>query len=98
MLGVRVSALGARPKPDLSLASRAGSATPHPKSTRAVYDHSAGSFIEAPIFNADEIESGASLPGPAVLESETTTILVPEGFTMRCDEFGSYVLTRGGAR
>jgi len=49
---------------------------------------------EVPIYDADLIGPGAALTGPAVLESETTTIFVPAYFEMRCDELGSYVLER----
>ena len=95
MLGVKVSAYGARPKPDLSLSTGAGARVPAPKASRSIYLPSTGAFAEVPIFDGNDIQSGAVVPGPAVLESETTTIFVPDGYTTRCDSLGSYVLTRG---
>jgi N-methylhydantoinase A len=94
LLGVKVSALGARPKPELAPSANGSGATPAAKESRSIYRQAAGEFGEVPIFDADALQSGAVVPGPAVLESETTTILVPEGFLMRCDSLGSYVLTR----
>ena len=94
MLGVRVSAFGARQKPQLALAAWTASAAPEPKSLRSVYLHSKRSFVDVPIYDADGIQTHDVVAGPAVLESATTTILVPEEYTMQCDQLGSYVLRR----
>jgi N-methylhydantoinase A len=94
LLGVKVSAYGARPKPELALSTNGSGATPAAKDSRSIYLHAAGEFADVPIFDADALRSGTVVHGPAVLESETTTILVPEGHLMRCDRLGSYVLTR----
>lgn len=94
LLGLRVSSYGARPKPNVAAAAAAFAGEVAPKATREVYLPSTGSFAEASIYDADQIGPGAALAGPAVLESETTTIFVPDTFRMECDSFGSYVLER----
>jgi N-methylhydantoinase A len=94
LLGVRVSAYGARPKPELALRANRSGRTPAPKDSRSVYLPSSGEYASVPIFDANQLRTGDFVRGPAVLESETTTILVPDGFAMHCDSLGSCVLTR----
>ena len=52
----------------------APSATPaHPKSTRRAY---LGGWIDIPVYDFDALRPGASIAGPAIFESATTTVLM----------------------
>jgi N-methylhydantoinase A len=46
-----------------------------------------------PIHRRDELEPGAVLPGPALVDSATTTCAVPPGWTLLIDEYGAQRLS-----
>jgi N-methylhydantoinase A len=60
----------------------------------AVFDVGAGS-VEAPVFDAGALAAGAIVAGPAILDSETSTIVVPPGDSLRADGAGNFLLTVG---
>jgi len=59
------------------------------KSFRKVY---LGSWVETPIYDADKIPYGSVIPGPAIIESCFTTILIEEADTITVDKFGGMEL------
>ena len=46
---------------------------------------------EIEIFNSDALGRGAQLTGPALVEGRATSVLLPEGWLLEVDKFGSYV-------
>ena len=61
-----------------------------PVGSRRVY---IGEWLDAPTYAADQLPAGAEIPGPAILESEFTTILVSPGDHARVDAMGGVQLT-----
>lgn len=57
----------------------------------------AGGRVEATIWRRSDLGPGASIPGPAVVEQEDTTVLVPPDWTATTDPYGDLVLTREAA-
>lgn len=53
-----------------------------------------GSAIEGPVYNGGMLGAGDEIPGPAVIEEETTTIVIEPGWHAKLHESGSYVLRR----
>ena len=47
-----------------------------------------------PVYDGARLGAGAALQGPAIVEEETTTIVVDPGSTIKLDASGSYVMTR----
>jgi N-methylhydantoinase A len=79
------SRLGAdRPKGKGSLAE---------KGRRPVYVHAAGGLVDLPVYDGRSISSGASIAGPAIIEEETTTILLLPGHIAEMDRQGNYLVT-----
>ena len=62
-----------------------------PKSERPVYFDSGG-FQETPLYQGDALGAGTVIAGPAVVESENTTVVVFPGQTLRARPGGSYLL------
>ncbi|HST41058.1 MAG TPA: hydantoinase/oxoprolinase family protein [Conexibacter sp.] len=60
----------------------------------AVFDVGAGS-VETPVFAAGALPAGAIVAGPAILDSETSTIVIPPGDSLRADGAGNFLLTIG---
>lgn len=48
--------------------------------------------INAPVYDGNKLGAGDRVEGPAVIEEDTTTILVAEGWTTELHESGVYVL------
>jgi ABC-type branched-subunit amino acid transport system ATPase component len=66
------------------------------KSERPVIFSTDGSATQTPIYDGGRLGAGASLSGPAVIEEDTTTIVVEPGWDVSVHESGSYVMTRSG--
>jgi N-methylhydantoinase A len=63
-----------------------------PRTTRQAYF---GAWREVPVFALDSLEPGHSSEGPAVVEAETTTVLVDAGDRVTVNAFGWLDITLG---
>lgn len=87
----RVAIRGVSPVPRIELAERSGH--PHDAHTskgRRVLGEGSG------VYDWDDLSAGATISGPAMLESETNTCYVPDGWKLRLDGFGNAVLRKEG--
>ncbi len=94
---LRVDAIGASPKPAIAAAARASGAA-KPKGTRlARLD---GTASPTPIYEWSALGSGHRLAGPAIVEAEFTTVVVPDRCEASVDAYGNVVLApeTAGAR
>ena len=41
--------------------------------------------------------AGHHVPGPAIVQQPTTTIIIPPDFDLKCDEFNNYLMYPKGA-
>ena len=92
LVSIRVTAIGAIP-PLLIRDKTAPSGTDAVKSQRQVWFRDTGS-TSANIYTRSRMPAGLVAPGPAVIESLESTILVPPGWQARMREDGFVVLTR----
>ena len=58
---------------------------------RACFD---GEFINTPILQRDTISINQSIDGPAIVEEDGATTIVPPGFAMTVDRRGILILRR----
>lgn len=56
-----------------------------------------GNAHDTPIISRDRMPTDVSLAGPAIIEEDSATTVVPPGFTARTDSYGILTLTREGA-
>jgi N-methylhydantoinase A len=68
--------------------------TPAPVGTRPVILPGSMMRQELEIFHSDALGRGARLSGPALVEGQTTSILIPPGWALEVDRFGSYLVSR----
>ncbi len=87
--GLRVDAIGASPKPAIAAVPRA-SGTARPKGTRRVRLN--GKASPTPIYEWSALAGGHRIAGPAILEAEFTTVVVPDGCEATVDAYGNVVL------
>lgn len=52
-------------------------------------------FQEVPVYDGFQLSAGSTLNGPAIVEQETTTVVVQPGYKLACDEFGNYLVYKG---
>ncbi len=55
-----------------------------------------GTAVETPIYRRDRLPTDTKLEGPAIVEEDGATTVVPPGFTVRQDRYGIMMLTREG--
>ena len=63
------------------------------RGSRPVY---AGTWIDAPCYWFDDLTPGMRLAGPAMIDSESTTVVLPLGAVANIDPYGSLVVTQMG--
>ncbi|MQA86146.1 MAG: hydantoinase/oxoprolinase family protein [Streptosporangiales bacterium] len=72
---------------------KAAPAAPPPAEERSVY-FPEGGFRDAPVFRRADLGSGVNLPGPAVVEEDQSTFVLPPGFDLEIDLTGNLIATR----
>jgi len=86
-----VRAIGAADHGDIREAPREPQrGAPVPRAVRPVFIHEAGGLCDVPIHFGHRLGAGARIEGPAVIEEETTTILLFPGMTAEADMYGNY--------
>jgi N-methylhydantoinase A len=94
-LAVRLSAVGATPRPDLSHLDEMAEGRPAPSGSRLTWSARSRSMVSTPVFDGHGLRAGFEVSGPAVAELATTTIVVPEGFDLLVDRRGAFLLCAG---
>ena len=94
ILNLRVSALGKRPKFDLTLLAPAAGVdlAQARRGTRQVWFD--GGFHETGVYERLPLSVGQVVPGPALLEQPDATIFIEPDLTGRVDHFGNLILAR----
>ena len=92
IVSVRLAAIGAIP-PLLIRDQAAAARTDAVKSKRQVWFRETGT-VEAAIYDRRRMPAGLAAPGPAVIESLESTILVPPGWQAKMNDDGFVLLTR----
>ena len=89
LVTLRVSVVGRLPKLDPPPLETGSGQPAKPKGTRQVY---LGGWTDAPVYEISELSPGSSVDGPAVLESDFTTVLVESGDKATIDPYGGIEL------
>ncbi|MBM3947905.1 MAG: hypothetical protein FJ312_01435 [SAR202 cluster bacterium] len=89
LVTLRVKATGRLSKIALPRKTAAGPADAALKGRRRVY---LGEWHEVPVYDMDRLSPGATVRGPAIIESDFTTILADTGDTATVDPYGGIEL------
>jgi N-methylhydantoinase A len=84
-VNARVAAVGAVAPIDRDTGSATSSGTCSPRTTRQAFF---GGWREVPVYSLDALQPGHSLAGPAIIEAETTTVLVDSGDRVTVNALG----------
>jgi N-methylhydantoinase A len=94
-LAVRLSAVGATPKPAMTQLDEPAEGRPEPTGTRPTWSPRERRMVATPVYSGDGLAPGFEASGPAIVELATTTIVVLEGFDLIVDRRGSFLLCAG---
>lgn len=93
MVNLRLTAVGQTPKPTLPQTPPvAADPTAARKGSRSIWLPTSSSFETVPVYDGDRLTHGHQFKGPAVVETGTTTLIVPGDFTLACDAWNNFVL------
>jgi N-methylhydantoinase A len=97
IVNVRIRAIGATPKPELSRERITGSSL---ASARLSYRRGifAGRRLKTPVYDRTKLSAGQRFRGPAIVTEYSATTVLPPGWQARVDGFGNLVLARAGKR
>jgi N-methylhydantoinase A len=93
LIDLRVTVVGTTTKPRLARPER-GSGRAQPIGRRAIRE--GGAWHEASVYDRSRLLAGQHLDGPAIVEQDDTTTLVPAGFSASVDDWGHLVITADG--
>lgn len=94
ILNLRVSAIGKRPKFDLTLLAPAGNVTLEEARIGIRQVWFDGTFHETGIYQRLLISVGTKIPGPAILEQPDATICIEPDLTGEVDRLGNLIIIR----
>ena len=94
LVNLRMTAVGITEKPAFRKDTFRG-ADPSDclKGRRRVFIPSVREYMLVGVYDGDKMGYGNAVKGPAIIEQVNTTIFLPPGYEVECDEYGSYLLT-----
>jgi len=91
LVNLRVIATGLIPKPELSKIVRRGKIKDAMKHPRKVWFKDAG-FVKTDIYERNLLPTGAAFNGPAIVEQQDTTTVIPPRTRCKVDHYGNIVI------
>ena len=92
IVNARVAAIGLTDDVALKEAEQGGSAEDARVAERPVYFDETGEFTDTPIYDRSRLSASAEISGPAVIEQNDTTVLVPPDATATVDRYNNIVI------
>jgi N-methylhydantoinase A len=68
------------------------------KGHRPVYFTELGKFTETAVYDGHKLKPGSKLAGPAIVELNTTTVVLRPGQSLKVDEYGNFIAARRGVK
>jgi N-methylhydantoinase A len=97
IINVRLQAIGATDRPAYRSEANGGAAASAAlKGRRSAYVAERDAFAEVPVYDGHRMHCGNRVAGPALIEQQTTAIVVSEGYDCVVDALGSFVLYAKG--
>lgn len=94
IVSFRVAAVGRLTKPTLPQIQETKSPDVKPTTLRRVYF--SGGFVECPVYVRNDFGLGTTVAGPAVIEEDGSTTIIPPGWTARTVSHGELMMERSG--
>jgi N-methylhydantoinase A len=91
IVNLRVTAVGRLPKPDLDSSAPGGAAAGGEAGSRPVYFD--GAWIDTPVHPGGTLREIGTVTGPAIIQYEETTLVLPPGSEGRTDEDQNVIIS-----
>ena len=96
LVHVRVRGIGRNPRPQLqTIAERTGHEPLTPRARRQAFCFARRELTDFAVFDRATLRAGDLVPGPAIVEEETTTLVFHSGQTARVDAYGHLFIGDG---
>jgi N-methylhydantoinase A len=97
IINVRLQAIGATDRPTYRAEpGSSADASAALKGQRSIYIAERDAFAQVPVYDGHRMHCGHRVAGPALIEQQTTAIVVSDGFDCVVDALGSFVLYAKG--
>ncbi|MCC7425787.1 MAG: hydantoinase B/oxoprolinase family protein [Alphaproteobacteria bacterium] len=93
----RVACSGPEPSISNARLARARAAGGALKGRRPAYFPAAGGFVDTPVYDRYRLEAGFTVAGPAIVEEDEATTIVPPGDRLSVDAVGNLVIAVAAA-
>jgi N-methylhydantoinase A len=94
VLAALLTAIGVTPKPTAAAGGNAaGTLSDALVEERRMWSLEAESFVDVSVYDGTRLPVGPALPGPAIVELGTSTLVVHETYDLQVDSGGSYIVT-----
>ena len=64
------------------------------KSSRNLIFSNSGKLIKTPVYDGNLLSDGHQIDGPAVVEEDTTTLVIEPGWLLELHKSGTYIINR----
>ena len=91
-MSLRVQAIGRMHRPDVRTIEP-GAGASGPAGARDVYWRGRG-WVSCPIWRREACPRGFAAQGPGIVEEYGSTLVVPEGWALRNDDYGNLILEK----
>lgn len=92
IVNYRVRAIGPLPKTEAT--TREAVVRPQEPVRRGVWDPESARRVDWPVYRRDAIAGGERISGPAIVEEQTATTVVPDGWQLELHRHGHMVMSR----
>ena len=89
---LKVLATGTLARPELASGVDGPAQGAAPRARREIYSAEDGRFVSAAVIHGEDLSPGMEIPGPAVVELEFTTVVVPPRSRAEVDGIGNLVI------
>jgi N-methylhydantoinase A len=96
LVNLHTAVIGKRRGVPLDALAHANGADREPSGQRRVWFENG--WAETPIYKREQLPSGATLTGPAIIEQLDTTIVVEPGDKVEADDLGNLIISVAGGR
>src|SRR3954451_12272078 len=93
-VNARAAAIGVTDRAEVEV-GLAANGDASPRETRPVYFEESGSYVDTPIYLRSSLGTDTRLEGPAIIEQDDTTVLVPPGTSLEVDQHLNIVIDVG---
>jgi N-methylhydantoinase A len=91
VLAVRLGAVGRTEKPEIARRP-AGQKVDASRGERPAWDPAERALAPTPVWDGTQLGVSSTLTGPAIVELDSTTIVVQRGFTLDVDAYGAFAI------